>query len=162
MVAIGGADAHGTVYSMGPISRAIFPYDHCFKAVNTHVLTKKPLNGILEHDKALIYEALQAGRTWVGYDRLAPTEGFRFMARSGQNRAWVGSELVRTGAAIFEVQVPQAGDIRLVREGKVVAQSGGDYLKFTTVETGAYRVEVHRRYRLRKRGWIFSSPIYVI
>ena len=159
--AIGGADAHGSRYTLGPFARVLFPYLYLFRCVNTHVLTEQPLNGILGHDRSLIYGALKAGRTWVGYDLAAPTRGFRFEARSSGNRATIGDELGRTGATVFEVNTPRSADIRLLVNGRVVARSRGKNLRYTTVEAGAYRVEAYRRYRLGSRGWIFSSPIYV-
>jgi hypothetical protein len=161
IAAIGGADAHGNTYSLGPLRRVVFPYEHLFRCVNTHVLTERPFNGRLEHDKPLVYDALRAGHTWVGYDLLAPTAGFRFHARSINNQAMMGEELTRMGATKFEVQTPYSGDIRLVLNGRVVARAGGRNLQYTTADPGAYRVEVYRRYRLGRRGWIFSSPIYV-
>ncbi len=158
---IGGADAHGKTYTMGPLERQLFPYPFLFRCVNTHLLTDVPLNGDLDHDKALIYDALRAGRTWVGYDLSAPTSGFRFHASSMGKEALIGEELVRTGATAFEVHTTEPGDIRLLRNGDVVARSGGRRLRHTTAVPGVYRVEVYRRYRLERRGWIFSSPIYV-
>jgi hypothetical protein len=158
---IGAADAHGRTYSLGPLSRQLFPYAYLFRCVNTHVLTDRPLNGDITHDKALIYNGLRAGRTWVGYDLPASTAGFRFRARSGTSEAVMGEELIRTGATAFEVQVPRAGSTRLIRDGEVVARSSRRTLEHVTAQAGAYRVEVFRRFRLERRGWIFSSPIYV-
>jgi hypothetical protein len=158
---VGSADAHGETYSLGPLTREVLPYAYLFRCVNTHVLTDLPFNGDFAHDRALIYDALRAGRTWVGYDLPASTVGFRFRARSVTSEAVMGEELVRTGATVFEVQVPQAADIRLLRDGELVARSGRRRLEHTTAEQGVYRVEVYRRYRLERRGWIFSSPIYV-
>ena len=159
--AIGGADAHGSTFATGSSEVAVLPYEYLFRCINTHVLTERPLNRRLEHDRPLIYEALRAGHTWVGYDLLAPTAGFRFHARSLANRAMIGDELARTGATVFEVQTPYSGDIRLVANGRIVARARGRTLKHTTAHPGAYRVEVYRSYRLGRRGWIFSSPIYV-
>lgn len=161
VAAIGGSDAHAETYRMGPLQRQLFPYEDLFRWVNTHVLVERPLSGELEADKRLIYEGLQAGRTWVGYDRPAPTRGFRFQARSGARSATIGGELVRAAGVIFEVETPGRGEIRLLRDGRVVARTTGNRLRFTTVERGSYRVEVWRTFRGRKRGWIFSSPIYV-
>ena len=158
---IGGADAHGKAYSLGPVTREVFPYEHLFRCVNTHVLTSRPFIGDPAYDRALIYEGLRAGRTWVGYDLPDSTAGFRFRAHSGANEALMGGALVRTGAVVLEVQMPKPADTRLLRQGKVVARSQGRYLKYTTAVPGPYRVEVYRRYRLQRRGWIFSSPIYV-
>ncbi len=159
--AIGGADAHGNPYSLGPLHRVLFPYERLFRCVNTHLLTERPLNGQLEHDKALIYDAMRAGHTWVGYDLLASTAGFRFHARSGAYLASMGDELTRAGAIKFEVHTPQSASIRLLLNGKVVASTRGQLLRYTTAEAGVYRVEAYRNYRLGRRGWIFSSPIYV-
>jgi hypothetical protein len=158
---VGGADAHGETYSLGPFSREVLPYPYLFRCVNTHILVDLPFNGDVRHDRALIYGALRAGRTWVGYDLPASTEGFRFCARGAAGEAVMGEELVRTGATVFEVHTPRPADIRLIRNGKVVARSSRRALKHTTAQPGAYRVEVFRRYRLGRRGWIFSSPIYV-
>ncbi len=161
IAAIGGADAHGDTYSLGPFKRVVFPYSYLFRCVNTHILTEAPFNGQLEHDKALVYDALQNGRTWVGYDLPASTTGFRFHARSGFERALMGDELARAGATIFEIQTPQNADIRLLLNGNVIARTQGKRLKFTSALAGVYRVEVYRNYRMGRRGWIFSSPIYV-
>jgi hypothetical protein len=161
VAAIGGSDAHGDIYSMGPLRRVVFPYEHLFHCVNTHIITDRPFNGTLGHDKALVYEALRGGHTWVGYDLLASTVGFRFNARSINSQATIGDELKRTGATKFEIYTPHSGDIRLVRNGQLAARSRGQSLMYTTAEPGAYRVEVYRRYRMGRRGWIFSSPIYI-
>lgn len=161
VAAIGGADAHGTTYTLGPLRRQVFPYAYLFRCVNTHILTPEPLSGVFEHDKELIYTALQIGHTFVGYDLLGSTGGFRFVARSGPYEATFGDELKRTGALVFEAETPQAGDIRLVCNGRVVARTRGQHLRYTTADPGVYRVEVYRSYQLGRRGWIFSSPIYV-
>ena len=161
VAAIGGSDAHGDTYSLGPLRRVVFSYEHLFRCVNTHIITERPFNGTLEHDKKLVYDALRAGHAWVGYDLLASTAGFRFNARSINNYATMGDELKRTGASRFDVHTPYGGDIRLLCNGRVVARARGRKLEYTTADPGAYRVEVYRRHRLGHRGWIFSNPIYV-
>lgn len=161
LAAIGGADAHGYPYSPGPGKRDVLPYSYLFSCVNTHILTRRPLSGVFERDKAMVHEALRDGHTWVGYDLLAPTEGFRFKARSGPNEATVGDELKRTGALVIEVHTPRRADIRLLRNGRVVRRRRGEHLRYTTADAGVYRVEAYRRYQMMSRGWIFSSPIYV-
>lgn len=158
---IGGSDAHGDTYSFGPLSKRLFPYGFLFRCVNTHILTDVPLTGELDRDKTLVYDALRAGRTWVGYDLPASTRGFRFCARSVGREALVGEELLRTGATVFEVEAPLPADIRLLCDGEVVQRVRGQGLKHTTARQGVYRVEAYRRFRFGRRGWIFSSPIYV-
>jgi hypothetical protein len=147
---------------MGPIRRRIFPYEYLFQCVNTHILTTSTLTGDLPDDKALVYEALKAGRTWVGYDLPHTTRGFRCVAQSGSAVATPGEELRRLGAINLTVTLPASGEIRLLRDGKVIAKTVGQSLKYTSVEAGIYRVEVYRRFAGHKVGWIFASPIYAV
>ncbi|MGC9521066.1 MAG: CehA/McbA family metallohydrolase [Anaerolineae bacterium] len=160
--ALGGADAHAETYRMGPFRRQVFPYEYLFRCVNTHVLTQAPLSGDLETDKALIYEALQAGRTWIGYDLPHPTRGFRCVMRSGSASAVPGEELRRLGAINVTITTPAHGEILLRRDGKVIRRIMGQSLTYTSAEAGIYRVEVYRRFRGRKVAWIITSPIYAI
>ncbi len=160
IAALGGADAHATSYRWGPFRRRVFPYEYLFRAVNTHILTKAPLTGDPVEDKALIYDALRAGRTWVGYDLPHSTRGFRCFARSGSAMAGPGEELRRLGAINLSVTLPTDGEIILRRDGKVIRRTTGTSMKYTSVEAGIYRVEAYRRFRGRKVAWIFASPIY--
>ncbi len=161
VVAIGNADAHGATYRLGPLRRVLFPYRHLFQCVNTHLLIDRPLTRDVKTDQDLVYSALRAGHCFVGYDRAGSTRAFRFTARSGAALAIMGDEIARRGATRLEVVCPDAGDIRLLRNGVVVAQNNGHTLEHLTVDPGVYRVEVYRTFRLLKRGWIFSNPIYV-
>jgi hypothetical protein len=156
--AIGGADAHGLTFTIGPFSRTVFPYEYLFRCVNVHLLIERPLSGDVSIDKSLIYRALAGGHGWIGYDRLGPTTGFRFLARSMANSAGIGDEIKRAGAVNFEVETPAPANIRLIRVGKgVVARKRGRTLKYTTADPGVYRAEVTRG----GRGWVYSNPIYV-
>jgi hypothetical protein len=161
VVAIGGADAHGNSHSLGPFHRVVFPYKHLFGCVNTHLLTDSPLTRDLNSDKVIVYDALHRGHCFIGYDALGSTRGFRFFAQSGSNLVTMGDELKREAALIIQVEVPAAGDTRLLRDGQVVAHSRGRFLDYTTSLPGVYRVEVYRRHLLGQRAWIISNPIYV-
>jgi hypothetical protein len=158
---IGGADAHGKSYHLGPFTKVIFPYEYLFRCVNTHLLIDRPLTHVLESDKRMIYGALEAGHCFVGFDLDVSTCGFSFTAQSGADKAMMGDVLTRRGAVRFEVSSPARGHIRLLRDGHVVSSVVGQEIEFTTVTPGAYRVEIYRRVRLANRGWIFSNPIYV-
>ncbi len=158
VAAIGGADAHGSDYSLGPITRTLFPYEFLFRCVNVHLLADRPLSGDVMADKQSIYGALAGGRCWIGYDLLGDTRGFRFTARSMFNAAGIGEDLKRAAAVNFEVEAPARGSIRLIRAGHgVVAKGNGRALKYTSADAGAYRVEITRG----GKGWIYSNPIYV-
>jgi hypothetical protein len=160
--AIGGADAHAATYSLGLLRRRVFPYDYLFRCVNTHVLARGPLSGDVETDKELVYEALRAGRTWVGYDLPCSTRGFRCEAKSGSASAVPGEELRRLGAISINVSLPAPGETHLLRDGHRILASSGTGLTYTSIEPGIYRVEVYRRFRSHRVGWIFTSPIYAL
>ena len=159
--ALGGSDAHANVYHMGPIEREVLPYDYLFRCVNTHLLSAKSLTGDVEQDKAIVYEALQAGHGFVGYEQPAPVAGFRFWARSGDNEAIMGQDLELDDRVELRATTPAPAKIRLLRNGKTVAQTEGERLTLASHEPGVYRLEAYRRFAGRERGWIFSNPIYV-
>ena len=159
---IGGADAHATPYSMGPLTRVIFPYEYLFRCVNTHVLVPRPLSGDLERDRGLILNALREGHAFVGYDLPAPTRGFRFSAQ-GRNTSTIMGGWIRLGDGVtLQIVSPRIADIRLLRDGEVVLrETEGTHCTYIASQAGAYRVEVYIHYRGKRRGWIFSNPIFI-
>lgn len=161
VVAIGGSDAHARPMSLGPLRRTIFPYEYHFSAINTHLLVPHPLLGNLEEDRRMIYAALAAGHCFIGYDLPAPTRGFSFTAQGKEGQAQMGDEIQAEGAITLQVKTPSAAEIRLLKDGQEIRRVHGLALTHITDETGVYRVEVYRHYLGRRRGWIFSNPIYV-
>jgi hypothetical protein len=162
VVGIGNADAHGTTYSAGPVSHTIFPYDFLFSCVNTHILTKAPLVGNVERDKALLYQALRQGRAFIAYEIPGPTRGFRFTAQ-GQSTSAIMGESIRLGLGVtLQAYAPDRARVKIIRCGAVVAEdTKTQNLTYVAREPGAYRVEVWRMYRGTERAWILSNPIYV-
>jgi hypothetical protein len=160
---IGGSDAHGTWYSMGPVRRAVFPYDYLFRCVNTHIVTQHPLEGDFATDKQLVLAALRYGHAFVGYDLPASTRGFRFSAQGHHTTALMG-DWIRLGHGVtLQMVSPQVADMRLMHGGEVVSQeTGGTHHTYIATRPGAYRVEVYITYKGKQRGWIFSNPIFVV
>lgn len=162
VVAIGGSDAHAMHMSMGPVHRVIFPYPFHFRTVNTHVFIPQPLTGDVPTDKKMIYEALAAGRCFVGYDLPASTRGFRFTARGREQTVIMGEELPAKGGVTMQAHLPKPAEIRVIKDGKLIGKARESYAyTHIATEPGVYRIEVWRSYLGRKRGWIFSNPIYV-
>lgn len=161
VAALGGSDAHGTVYRLGPLERPVLPYDYLFRALNTHLLSTEPLSGDLEHDRRIIYGALRAGRGFLGYQQLGAVAGFSFWARSAGGEAIMGEELLLRGRVELRAALPAPARLRLLRDGEVLAQGYGDRLAWVGRRPGTYRFEAHRRYTGRWRSWILSNPIYV-
>lgn len=159
--AIGGSDAHATTYRLGPLAMQVFGYRHLFRAVNTHILATREWQADPEADARTVYEALAQGRAFVAYDGLAPARGFTCIAQHRGAVHTMGDEIQADGQVHFYVRTPRAGRIRLIANGFCVAESRGKALDYAGDSPGAYRVEVHRVYMGRERGWIYGNPIYV-
>ena len=162
VVAIGGSDAHALHMHMGPIPRVIFPYDFHFRTVNTHLFVTEPLSGDISTDKKMIYDALAAGRCFVGYDLPGSTRGFIFKARGLERTVFMGEEITIKGGVTFQAHLPKPAEIRLIKDGRVIRIWRNSYAcAYSASEPGVYRVEAWKSYLGIKRGWIFSNPIYV-
>ncbi|MBI4761198.1 MAG: CehA/McbA family metallohydrolase [Chloroflexota bacterium] len=162
IVAIGGSDAHAMHMHMGPLHRVIFPYEFHFRTVNTHVFIPEPLTGDVPADKKRIYEALAAGHCFVGYDLPASTRGFRFRAKGLEHSAIMGDEIPAKGGVTLHAYAPFKADLTLLKDGVALGVwRNQQTLTYNTAEPGIYRVEAHHWYLGKKRGWIYSNPIYV-
>ena len=162
VVAIGGSDAHAFHVSLGPIRRTLFPYEFHFRSVNTHIISDQTLDGDFDRDRRLILDALSNGHAFVGYDLPAPTRGFRFSAQGKDSIAWMGDEIVVKEGVTLQIHLPQRAECLLVKDGKVIKTwHKREICTHITSEAGVYRVEVYINYLSRRRGWIFSNPIYV-
>lgn len=162
VVAIGGSDSHALPMRMGPIRRTIYPYKFHFSAINTHILTAANLSGDYKRDKHIIYNSLLKGNAFIGYDLSAPTRGFRFSAQCKDQEAIMGDEIELAGSVTLQVQTPGNAETTLLKDGMIIKKTKMDNLVYVTNEPGVYRVEVHRNYLGKKRGWIFSNPIYIL
>jgi hypothetical protein len=162
VVAIGGTDAHAFQGKMGPIKRTIFPYTFHFRTVNTHLLVERPLGGDFNQDQHLVYDALRAGRAFIGYDLPAPTRGFNFTAQGKEKQAWMGDEISAKNGVTFQIRLPRRAECQLLKDGQMVKSwRQRETCTHITSESGVYRVEVFIPYRGRRRSWIYSNPIYV-
>jgi hypothetical protein len=162
IVALGGSDAHALHMHMGPLHRVLFPYEFHFRTINTHVFVPEPLAGEVTVDKKMIYDAIAKGNCFVAYDLPAPTRGFRFRAKGLEHSAIMGDEIPAKGGVTLQIHTPAKANIHLLKDGKVIAGwlNGQDCTSSVT-EPGVYRVEVFRNFLGKKRGWIYSNPIYV-
>jgi hypothetical protein len=162
VVALGGSDAHALHMHMGPLHRIIFPYDFHFRAINTHVFIPEPLSGDVLTDKKMIYEALASGHCFVAYDLSAPTRGFRFKAKGLEHSAIMGDEIPAKGGVTLHAHLPSRADMTLLKNGLPISTwRDQQTLTHNTSEPGVYRIEARRSYLGKKRGWIYSNPIYV-
>jgi predicted metal-dependent phosphoesterase TrpH len=163
VVGIGGSDAHALHMRMGPLKRVIFPYDFHFRGVNTHIISSQPLTGDAVYDRRIIYEEMANGHCFIGYDLPASTRGFRFTAQGRENKTVImGGEIAALGGVTLQAHLPGLAEIRLIKDGMLL-KTWNTQLAATHITTapGIYRIEAYKNYLGKKRGWIFSNPIYV-
>jgi len=129
-------------------------YEHSLRHVGTHLLMK-------ELTRNAVWESLEAGRAYVAFDWLAEATGFDFAAVAGEARHEMGSRLTLNEGLRLSGRAPLSGDWRLMRHGKVLAESTGESFDFNVKEPGNYRVEVWLNIAGEKTIWILSNPIYV-
>lgn len=164
VVAIGGSDAHALNIKLGFLRRMIFPYSFHFQAINTHILTNEPFSGNnFNSDRKLVYQALQKGHCFIGYDLPGSTRGFRFTAQTKQGVLSMGDAAEMRGAVTLQVRLPLPTECRLIRDGREIRswkdQQVGAHI---TKDPGVYRVEATIPYLGKQRGWIYSNPIYLL
>jgi len=162
VVAVGGSDAHAFKMRLGPIRRTVFPYEFHFNAVNTHLLVDRPLSGDLGADRQMILDALRRGHAFVGYDLPASTRGFRFYAQATGKTAIMGDEVRLNRGVTLQIRLPAKTECRLLRDGGTIQiWRDSQICTHIAAKPGVYRVECYLEYLGKKRGWIFSNPIYI-
>lgn len=161
-VAIGGSDAHALPMKFAFLRRVIFPYSFHFQGVNTHILLEHELSGDFLRDRQKVLDALAGGHAFIGYDRPAPTRGFRFYAHGSEGTAMMGDDLLLGTGVTFQIRLPQRAECVLLRDGEVIqVWEEQEACTYMTTQPGIYRVESYITYLGKRRGWIFSNPIYV-
>ncbi len=148
---IGGNDAHANIRLLGSLGWVIGTYEELFACLSTHVLAE----GL---DQDAIVDAVRRGRTYVVYDLRGEGTGFDFHGHHAGELVLMGGTVVAGADTILSVDVPSMAQVRLLRDGEIVAQRTGTELRFRDPEPGIYRVEVWKSGRW---PWIFSSAIRV-
>jgi hypothetical protein len=161
VVALGGLDAHQVgVRFRGRVPLRLMGYARSFRQLRTHVMCASLPSGDLEHDRALVYDALREGRCYIAVDALAPARGFAFWGSSDSAVLPMGAEAT-AGDWTLRARLPRPAELRLLRDGVQVASVQGATLDVAVSAPGVYRVEARLPYRGRTLTWIVSNPVYL-
>jgi hypothetical protein len=134
----------------------VMAYHRSFRYIRTHVLCSEPPARELERDRELVFDALRAGRCYIGVDSVAPASGFRFEA----DDLPMGGE-APAGRRTLRMRTPLAARLRLLRDGAEIASTEGTSLDADVEQPGVYRAEALRPSKGRERTWILSNPVYL-
>jgi hypothetical protein len=161
-VALGGIDAHQVgIRVRGRVPLRLMAYKRSFRYLRTHLLSEKPLAGVLDRDRAAVYDALRAGRAYLAVDSLAPASGFRFWAEGPEERRVEMGDETEAAEWVLRARTPGPARIVIVRDGEPVAETRGSELEHWTEKPGVYRVEAYLEKHGRERTWVLSNPVYV-
>jgi hypothetical protein len=164
VVGIGGIDAHAHKYNLlGFLEVEIFPYKVLFKSIRTHILLEEELERenseeSIKKSKNYIYSALADGKCFFANDYHADSKGFRFFAETDYKIYQMGDYITEGEKTTLKVLLPvQNAEIRLIRNGEQVANTGDKSAEFVINKKGAYRVEIY----IHNKAWIFSNHIRI-
>ena len=139
------------------------PYYRSFRDSATHILAT-------ELTEAAIRSALQQGHAFVSHDWMCDATGFSFTLsdsgsppgrREQKPGAIMGDQVKPAKDQTLVALFPVACHARLLKDGKVVAESEGDRFEHKVGDSGVYRLEGWLKLDGEYRPWIYSNPIYI-
>ena len=130
------------------------PYERSFHYVSTHLFMR-------EQTQEAVWEALKAGRAYVGFDWIADPSGFAFYAEKDGRRELMGAEIVDSAGWTLKAVSPLPGFFKLIKDGQVIKEDRAREFEYAITEPGNYRFEVFQNLAGELRPWILTNPIYV-
>ena len=162
LTAIGGSDAHTLPYKIGPFNIRVFPYSYHFRSISNHLLLENPMSGEAKKDQKAILATMKIGRLFIANDQVFSSRGFRCWVERNNCRYQMGEKVSFESGLILRATLPAKADCFILNNGKrIQAFRNVNRINFPIMSEGIYRIECYRRFRIRKRGWIFTNPFYL-
>jgi hypothetical protein len=159
--AVAGSDSHALAFKKSFFKKTVLPYDFHFSAINNHLLVAEGLTLDLLPDSRQVYQALRNGHSFIGYDLPTSTRGFTFSIETDDQIGQMGESIKLIKGGTLRVKTPQRAEISVIHNNQVFATSQStDTLSLTVTESGYYRVQCMLDFLGKKRGWIYSNPIF--
>jgi hypothetical protein len=130
------------------------PYERTLRYVNTHVLAK-------EKSEAALFDAVRTGRAYIGFDLIADSSGFVFMAtdRSSGAQAVMGETLPWSKQVRLTASSPLPCLFQIWHDGTKIYDTPGEELNFAPPAPGKYRVVASLRAGGEPIPWVYTNPI---
>ncbi|MFN7625563.1 MAG: PHP domain-containing protein, partial [Pirellula sp.] len=141
-------------------SMQLDPYEISLRHAGTHLLVE-------DLTKEGVMDALEQGRTFVGFDWLADSKGVQVaMLDAKENAAQpkqhqIGSHIPFHDELRLVGKSPLSAHWKIVRNGKVFVELDGDAVDVKIESDGIYRVEIWLQANNEPRIWVMTSPFYV-
>lgn len=159
-VGVSGVDAHGEAISVLGRRWTVFPYERVFRTYVNVLLLAAPLPTDAAAARAAILAAIADGRLLFADRGRGDPLGTSFEIFLPAGRIGIGGigRLGPDAAGEVRVNLPDRAEIRLLRDGTLVATREGRELSAALTGPGAYRVEA----RKGGREWLFTNPIVLM
>jgi hypothetical protein len=128
------------------------PYDRMSRLVNTHLLAR-------ELSEPAILDALRKGRGFVGFNMIADSSGFQWLATNSVTRAVMGEQIDFTSDIMLRAASPHACRFTVVKDGIPVHSEEARRFEWRPPGPGKYRVEADLNIRNRWVPWVYTNPI---
>jgi len=128
------------------------PYERSARFVNTHVLAE-----FLSEPSVL--DALRAGRVFIGFDMVANSTGFSWMASAGTNHVVMGESMGFSPEVRLRAASPLPCRFTILKDGAICVQQEGRTLDWTPLGRGKYRVEAELNILRKWVPWVYANPI---
>jgi hypothetical protein len=132
------------------------PYYRSFRNSATHILAP-------ELSEQAIRSALHQGHCFVSHDWMCDATGFSFQLinKKTNEQKLMGDEVQFSVGQKLVAHFPVSCHGRLLKNGKVVAESDSDTFQHEVESPGVYRLEGWLKLDGEERPWIYANPIYV-
>ncbi len=130
------------------------PYERMTRFVSTHLLAR-------ELTEPAILDSLRAGRAFVGFDALADSTGFIWMATNAAGATVMGESLPWAPGTLLHAAAPQSCRFTILRHGQIVHRALGRSVDWAAPGPGVYRIEAELNLCGRWKPWIYSNPIWI-
>jgi len=130
------------------------PYENALRHAATHLLMK-------DQSKEAVWEALEKGRAFVGFDWMADSRGFDLYIQEENKRFEIGEKLPLTKNLSLKGMAPLPGHWKIIRNGKTIKEFDGPNFVMDLDQPGVYRAEVWLDIAGERRVWILSNPVYI-
>ncbi len=131
------------------------PYDLMIRFVTTYALAA-------ELTEEAILDAFGAGRVYIGFDMIADSSGFMFLARSGNRQVVMGEKMALDSEVRLVAASPHHCRFTLLRHGVPVHQETGTMLDWRPKEPGKYRIEAELDILGEWTPWVYTNPIELL
>jgi hypothetical protein len=128
------------------------PYERMARFVNTHALAQSL-------SEPALMESLKAGRVFVGFDMIADSAGFRWLAKNDRGSAVMGETLDFLADTHLRAVSPQYCRFTVLRHGTLLSQLEGFELDWQPPGPGKYRVEALLKVNGKWVPWVYANPI---